>query len=230
MPKREAPLVTEHLEGISWKVLRDYSSIVRQYIRRRHGVYALYKRDKLHYVGLASNLMGRLRHHLRDRDKGKKGKWNRFSVYLTINVRHMKELESLLLRIADPPGNKQKGKFAKSANLKRRLKADIRDFLAVHVGDLLGSRRNRTGKSRRETAISGIGIRIRKRMRLRAKYKGKVYKASLRKSGKISMNGKVFDSPSAAAKKILRRSANGWRFWKVERSPGNWVRLRELRS
>jgi type I restriction-modification system DNA methylase subunit len=34
---------------------------------RRHGVYALYRGNRLYYVGLASNLRSRLNTHLRDR-------------------------------------------------------------------------------------------------------------------------------------------------------------------
>jgi hypothetical protein len=40
--------------------------------------------------------MGRLKGHLRDCHKGL---WDRFSVYLTSDAEHIKELESLLLRI-----------------------------------------------------------------------------------------------------------------------------------
>jgi len=53
-------------------------------------VYALYKRDKLYYVGLA------------------------------VEERHLKELETLVLRITGkPPGNKVLGKFKDSENLKK---------------------------------------------------------------------------------------------------------------
>jgi len=50
------PLVCQHLENISREALGKYQYIIRQYFRRRHGVYAFYRRRKLHYVGLASNL------------------------------------------------------------------------------------------------------------------------------------------------------------------------------
>ncbi len=36
-------------------------------IRRRAGIYVLYRRDKLYYVGLAGNLMGRLKGYLQAR-------------------------------------------------------------------------------------------------------------------------------------------------------------------
>ena len=81
MPKR-TPLVCQHLENISRDVLEQHQEIVRKYVRHRQGVYALYRRGKLYYVGLASNLRGRLAHHLKDRHHGS---WARFSVYLSRN-------------------------------------------------------------------------------------------------------------------------------------------------
>jgi len=79
MAKR-TPLVCQQLENISREALGKYQDIIRQYVRRRDGVYALYRRGKLHYVDLASNLRSRLGHHLRDRHQDS---WDRFSVYLT---------------------------------------------------------------------------------------------------------------------------------------------------
>jgi hypothetical protein len=103
MAKR-TPLVCQQLENISREALGKYQDIIRQYVRRRHGVYALYRRGKLHYVGLASNLRSRLAHHLRDRHQDS---WDRFSVYLTI-VTHL----ALILRIVKPMGKKVKDKLA----------------------------------------------------------------------------------------------------------------------
>jgi hypothetical protein len=80
MVKRK-PLVSQHLENISREALEKYQNLIRRYVRRRQGVYALYRRKKLYYVGLASNLRSRLLHHLRDRHGDS---WDRFSVYFTI--------------------------------------------------------------------------------------------------------------------------------------------------
>ena len=60
-------LVTGQLEKVSWSVLEDYRDVIRDMIRGKSGIYALYNRDKLYYVGLATNLMGRLNQHLKDR-------------------------------------------------------------------------------------------------------------------------------------------------------------------
>jgi len=76
--------------------------------------YALYKGKDLYYVGLAKNLRSRLHGHLKDRHAEA---WDRFSVYLTQGDEHLKELESLVLRIAAPTGNRVAGKFIGARDL-----------------------------------------------------------------------------------------------------------------
>ena len=94
MPKKTG-LVSQHLENIDVGALEEHQDIIKTYVRQREGVYALYKKGRLYYVGLASDLRWRLGAHLKDRHKEK---WDRFSVYLTVNDQHLKELESLMLR------------------------------------------------------------------------------------------------------------------------------------
>ncbi len=73
---RRKPLVTQHIEKISRELLRDYQDIIKEYIKNQPVVYALYRRGKLHYVGLAGNLERRLKQHLRDRHGSS---WDQFS-------------------------------------------------------------------------------------------------------------------------------------------------------
>jgi hypothetical protein len=64
-----------------------------------------------------------------------------------------------------------------------------------------------------------------------AKYKGRLLKARLRKNGVIFFDGKTYTSPSLAGQAACNRvSCNGWKFWKYERSPGDWVLLENLRK
>lgn len=102
---KKGPLVCQHLENISREALEKYQDIVRRYVRNRQGVYALYRRNKLYYIGLASNLRSRLAHHLRDHHHES---WDRFSVYLTIGDSHLKELESLILCVYSKLGTSLK--------------------------------------------------------------------------------------------------------------------------
>ena len=67
-------------------------------------------------------------------------------------------------------------------------------------------------------------------MHLRAHYKGKLYHVRVRKNGMIRFGGKLYKSPSMAAVAVTGRATNGWGFWRYERAPGDWVRLREVRS
>ena len=85
--KNQQKLVLQHLEDVSWKVLDEYPQVIKSLIKGKWGVYALYKRNQLYYVGLASNLMGRLQSHLKDRHHNA---WDRFSVYLIIKSSHNK--------------------------------------------------------------------------------------------------------------------------------------------
>lgn len=231
MAKR-TPLVCQHLENVSRRALEQYQDIVRQYVRQRQGVYALYRRGKLYYVGLASNLRTRLAHHLKDRHRDS---WDRFSVYLTIGDSHLKELESLILRIVKTPGNKQKGKFAKSEDLHRRVRRDMRAEQRREESEMFGSKTptaepvcklsEGTGRTPALTQhISGA-------MKLRARFKGRTIIARVKRDGCIRLNGKTFTSPSlAAARACHRPTCNGWTFWQYERAPGDWVPLNQLRK
>jgi len=231
------PLVTQCLEKIPREALQEYQDVVRQYVKGRQDVYALYRGEKLYYVGLAGNLRNRLKHHLRDRHSQS---WNRFSVYLTIGDRHLKELESLILRIVKPSGNKQRGKFVKAEDLRRRFRQAIREAhrrtedcivgrtLAEPSATSTGRRRGLQQQTGRRPALAMYKDRPKT---LKATFKGKVVKAYVRKDGSITCAGKVFLSPSmAAAAACRRRTCNGWIFWNFERSPGDWVTLAELRK
>jgi len=229
MSKR-MPLVSQHLENISREALEKFQDIVRRYVRRRQGVYALYRRNKLYYIGLASNLRSRLAHHLRDHHQDS---WDRFSFYLTIGDSHLKELESLILRVVKPKGNKQKGKFLKSDDIRIRFARDIRLRQHNELLSLLGKEKISEVKEGR-LAIGRqpvLANYIDRPMNLQARYKKKIIKAHVRRNGSIRFKRKVYLSPSlAAASACKRRSCNGWTFWQYERAPGDWIPLNELRK
>ncbi len=226
---RTSQLVCQQLEKISRKALGKYQNIIRAYIRGRNGVYALYRRDKLYYVGLAKNLRGRLNSHLRDRHGES---WDRFSVYLTIGESHLREMESLLLRIARPKGNRQIGKFVHCENLRSRFAADIKTLWRDELSDIIGRRSAQKADRPRRADRKGGAVLARydfRSRRLRGTHKGRKFRARVLASGMIRVGKQVFKSPSDAAVSCVGRRINGWWFWKYERAPGDWVRLRELR-
>lgn len=230
MAKR-SPLVCQHLENISRGALERHQDIIRAYVRNRQGVYALYRRDKLYYVGLASNLRMRLAHHLRDRHYDS---WDRFSVYLTIGDSHLRELESLILRIVKPKGNKQSGKLGGSEDLKKRFRRNIKEqqrreldiLLGTPVKILKAAKSKEISKGKRAVLAKYAGGRTIKLSRV---YKGVMYKAHVRPDGKVRMKGVTYMSPSMAGQAICKHAVNGWEFWRYERAPGDWVKLEKLR-
>ena len=229
--KRNAQLVCQHLENISRGALEEYQDLIRQYVRGRQGVYALYRRGKLYYVGLATNLRNRLEHHLRDRHADS---WDRFSVYITIGDHHLRELESLILRTVKPSGNKQKGKFAKSEDLRSRFRRDMRQSFDAEVNGMFEEPRpvrRKTPAPKADGRAPVLAPYVSKPIPLRAHFKGKIIKAQVRRDGTIRFAGKIYNSPSlAAAAACNRPTCNGWDFWIYERAPGDWVPLDTLRK
>jgi len=228
MSKRRR-VVVSHLEDISGFVLEKYQAQVKQLIRGRAGIYALYRNHNLYYVGLATNLMRRLKQHLRDHHEKK---WNRFSVYVTGNDDHMKELESLLLRIVNPRGNKQTGKIAKSENLRPSLNKLIKEEDDDQRARLMGGRITKRRIKRKATKKRGSNIlagTVDRAIALRGHRSGYVYSGSLKKNGEISYGGTSFPSPTAAASAAVGKRINGWAFWKFRDKNGNWVPLNTLK-
>ena len=241
MRTKQQPLFCQFLEHASSEVLEEYGSHLRDEVGRSHGVYLLYKRDRLYYVGLASNLCGRLDQHLRDRHERL---WDNFSVYLTLQSGFMKDLESLVLRIAEPKGNKQGGNFVKAQDLRKMFDQRIDDKArsdreAGYTLHRPKPRKFAVEKSERK----GKGVKKSSRVVVLAKYpgrpksmhkvfKGKKYTAQVRSDGTIKVRGigGPFNSPSGAAKAIAKRTMNGWSFWTYQQAPSKWSSLNALRE
>lgn len=226
--RRQRKLVIGQLENISGDVLDQYPSVIRAMIKDKSGVYALYRNNSLYYVGLAKNLMGRLKAHTRDRHQRK---WNRFSVYLTVRDEYIKELESLMIRVVGPRGNRRSGKFMASKVLRQELNKLIKAHDADRRARLMGGRqpkqriKAKAVKARRKNILYGVfdhGIQ------LRGWHKDWEYRAFLRKDGRIRYDGEIYDTPSAAGRDARGVSTSGWTFWHYRES-GEWVPLRTLK-
>ncbi|NOT09947.1 MAG: hypothetical protein HOP28_17280 [Gemmatimonadales bacterium] len=229
MAKRRPHLVIQHVERMSRKILEEHPEVVREYVKGKRGVYALYKRTRLYYVGLASNLRSRLKAHLKDRH-GRA--WDFFSMYLTDSDDHLRELEALTLRITLPKGNRSKTKFVRSQDLRRYFKRKISEQQRKELSKLFGP--SGVDRVRRQPERSGgkepsLARYVTARMPIRWIYRGKLYRAVVRSNGKIKFKGKVYDNPSLAGSKVSGRATNGWTVWLYEATPGEWVPLDRLR-
>jgi hypothetical protein len=229
--KRNPQLVCQHLENISRDALDKYQAIIREYVRGRQGIYVLYRRGKLYYVGLATNLRNRLKQHLRDRHGAS---WDRFSVYLTIGDHHLRELETLILRTVKPAGNKVKGKFAKSEDLRRQFRRDMKQSFEAEFNGMFDPYRPKRRKPKPVKPAGRAPVLakyVTTRFPIKAHFKSKTIRAVVRRDGTIRYAGNIYNSPSlAAAAACVRRTCNGWRFWLFQRAPGDWVPLDVLRN
>jgi hypothetical protein len=224
--RREA-LVHQHLENVSRDLLEQHPDVVREFIGRNAGVYALYRKRKLYYVGLAKALRGRLKAHGKNRHSGA---WDRFSIYLTIKDQHLREIEALLLRIAKPEGAKQQGRLAQSRDMRRRIQKAIKQKQSSEVADLFGLGTSPIGQKNDDRKTSELRRLLPQGAKLRGVLKGKIFRARARRNGDIRFNGKIYRSLSVAAYAAIKRPTNGWWFWQIERGRGNWVRLKTIRK
>jgi hypothetical protein len=231
-------LVSEYLEKISGDILQDYPDVIRSYVKGKHGIYALYRRNRLYYVGQASNLRMRLGQHLKDRHAGK---WDRFSIYITTTADHMRDLESLIIRIASPQENRVRGGFVATENLRERLRQDIEAYFSKRISSWIDGetphlpnrdkRKNQDKLPNKEDRTArDLGGLLKRNQTLRAIHKGKTFLAKVRANGRISLNAKFFDSPSGAGNYVTKRSTDGWHFWRYRNDEGKWRPIDELRK
>ncbi|HET6273082.1 MAG TPA: hypothetical protein VFG32_08875 [Bacteroidota bacterium] len=229
-------LVTSNLERISSKVFDEYHDEITQLVGRRHGVYSLYKRERLYYVGLAKDLRSRLDGHLKDKHASK---WDSFSLYLIRNVNYLRELESLIIHVADPKANIHKGRFARSTNLRSTLeelmeerdRAKRAEILAGHSRKKKKRRRRRSRQRKTSGRRANLAGLLSSGTELRARYRKKEYVASVDGTGRISIDDKTFSSPSAAGSFVRNgKATDGWMFWTYKNEVSKWVKIDELRS
>ena len=114
-------------------ILEDpmFDEALRKIMRRYGGIYALYRKSRLYYVGLTNNLFSRIRWHLKDRHAGK---WDRFVIFRIKRVTYLKDIETLITHLVDTPGNRVKGKVPRDADLNRVLRQILNeDKKRIHV-------------------------------------------------------------------------------------------------
>lgn len=214
-------LVTQSLEHISKDVFSKYASLITQLVEKSSGVYALYDEDELYYVGRATQLRRRVKQHLKDRHDAS---WTHFSIYLISKDEHIGEIESLLVRIANPKGNTVKPKGKDSRVMRKQLEKLIKQKHKEELAGLLSKGiAKATDKDSRKKSLKGL---VSKRTRIYRTRKGKEHKAILTPAGTIIFKGKKYSSPTAAAKVATKwASVNGWRFWYIRNDKNEWVRL-----
>jgi len=131
MRKRRRSTKGALIKGMSKNLPSDilidpvFKDKLEELLRGYAGIYALYKGERLYYVGLARNLHGRVSWHLRDRHAGK---WNNFKIFRIQKVRYLKDIETLIHHIAETKGNRAKGRVPKDADLNFALREVLHEY------------------------------------------------------------------------------------------------------
>jgi hypothetical protein len=225
------PLVTKRLEGVSKDVFKKYYPLITDLIGNSPGVYALYDAGELYYVGRSLDLHRRVKHHLKDRHLAS---WTHFSLYLVRREEHTHEIESLLVRIANPKGNRVVPRGRSTGPLVKALRQQIKQKQNEELKGLFSDFRGHklTSKARETSEKSTLVGLVTRRSPLFREYKGREYVGSLSPGGVITLRGRKFTSPSGAARSVIHHggAVNGWWFWSVKDEAGNWVKLKDLRK
>ena len=111
----KSKLVKKYLEHKNWESYKEALGSKQ----RGRGIYILYDKEEVYYIGLSKkSLRSRLRQHAtKDRHKGK---WDNFSFYQISRQKYIKDIESLLLKVYRPKGNKVVGRFKKKYDLSKK--------------------------------------------------------------------------------------------------------------
>jgi hypothetical protein len=133
---KQEPLVEAHIKGVSVTAIQSHLKSFREFIgHRKSGVYVLRKDGVTYYIGLASSLPSRLADHLKDHHRGK---WDQFDLYIIrkSKAKYLKELETLLIRAANPAGNQTEPKFANHNNITKKFKESLhKEIAGLFPGD-----------------------------------------------------------------------------------------------
>lgn len=222
-------LLRDRLEKVSKDVFKKYFPQITELVSDSPGIYALYDGDDLYYVGKSTELRKRVRQHLRDRHLAS---WTHFSLYLVRREEHIHEIESLLVRIANPKGNRVVPQGKSRGPLLKMLRGLIRKKHEDELAALLGPKPARRAPHKKhgthQDTLEGL---VSKPATLFREYKGKAYTAKLSPAGTIRFKGKTYNSPTGAAKAVIgaNRAVSGWVFWYIKDVDGNVVRLEDYR-
>jgi hypothetical protein len=71
---------------------------IRGSLWQKSGIYILYRADGVpYYIGLARNLWRRIRNHAINQNAKHYHHWTHFSAFILSDIRHMRELEALII-------------------------------------------------------------------------------------------------------------------------------------
>src|SRR3990167_6100437 len=135
--RQTRPLVINRLENVSKDVFKQYYPLITELVGDSPGIYALYDDRDLYYVGKSTELRKRVKQHLKDRHLAS---WTHFSLYLARREDHIHEIESLLVRIANPKGNRVIPRGKSTGVLVKQLKKLIQERQRLELASLFAAK------------------------------------------------------------------------------------------
>jgi hypothetical protein len=129
-PPQKKPKKGALIKGITKKLPSDildntvFRKGLKETMKGYSGIYALYRKDSLYYIGLTTNLFGRIKWHLKDRHAGK---WDSFVIFRIKRIVYLRDIETLITHLVKLPGNKVKGKVPRDADINRILKVILQE-------------------------------------------------------------------------------------------------------
>jgi hypothetical protein len=220
-------LLVNTLENVSKKAFKECYEEITYLTGDSPGIYALYDGPELYYVGKSTDLRNRVKSHLHDRHYAS---WSHFSLFLVRRAEHISEIESLLVRIANPEGNRKVPKGRTDGQMRKKLKGLVKQKYRTIVEEMFGekikTKRIVTPGAKAASTHRKLKGLVQCKKTLYRTYKGKDYKATITPTGTIKVGDKNFASPTAAAEAVAhRKGINGWTFWYIKNKDGEWVRL-----
>ena len=105
---------------------------IKKMLRGNSGLYVLYDKDELYYVGITSrDLFSRLYQHTRDKHKNK---WDKFSVFIVRRGKYLKDIETMAHLISSPPANVWKGRFTEHYEYDNKIKQMVKEAFKLIDG------------------------------------------------------------------------------------------------
>ena len=169
----------ELLKRVNAEALEKYKKDIAKLIEGRKGLYALYRKNKLYYLGRAGELKNKIQRHLKDHHQEK---WTHFSLYMSQQADRVKELEAALLKAASKEG---KEKLQAIEEMLPKLKGQVGKKIREEYDDLLESLIAATRKMKSKAkAKKKAKAKTKSKTRARAKTKAKPKKKAVKKTKK----------------------------------------------
>ena len=110
------------LERVSKEIFERFPEELSEIVGTSRGIYALYDKNELYYVGKAIDLKRRIQQHLKNRHFAQ---WTHFSLFLTDKSEYINDIESVIISVSNPRGNRARPRGNVDARLRKELKALI---------------------------------------------------------------------------------------------------------